>query len=82
MNSDIMQENNTGMMIRSVAELISFVFSRVRLVPDDIIATGTPEGVGAFQSIQLYSDDTVEIEVEGIGTLINAIGKQNANESV
>ena len=82
MNGDIMQEDNTGMIIRSVAELISFVFSRVKLVPDDIIATGTPEGVGALQNIQLYPDDTVEIQVERIGTLINTIGEQNADESV
>lgn len=72
-NGETMQDDNTGMMIRSVAELVSFISSRVELVPGDIIATGTPEGVGTFQDIQLYPDDTVEVEVEGIGTLVNTV---------
>jgi len=72
-NGELMQDDNTGMMIRSVADLVSFVSSRVRLEPGDVIATGTPEGVGAFQDVQLYPDDTVEIEIEGIGTLVNTV---------
>jgi acylpyruvate hydrolase len=72
-NGETMQDENTGMMIRSVAELVSFVSSRVELIPGDVIATGTPEGVGTFQDIQLYPDDTVEVEVEGIGTLVNTV---------
>lgn len=74
-NGETLQDDNTGMMIRSVADLVSFVSSRVTLTPGDIIATGTPEGVGAFQDIQLYPDDTVEIEVEGIGTLTNTVSE-------
>ena len=72
-NDETMQDDNTEMMIRSVAELVSFVSSRVELVPGDVIATGTPEGVGTFQDIQLHSSDTVEVEVEGIGTLVNTV---------
>lgn len=72
-NGEVMQDDNTGMMIRSVAELVAFVSSRVRLEVGDVIATGTPEGVGTFQDIQLYPDDTVEIEVEGIGSLVNTV---------
>ncbi|WP_114576511.1 fumarylacetoacetate hydrolase family protein [Saliphagus sp. LR7] len=72
-NGETMQDDNTGMMIRSVADLVAFVSSRVRLEPGDIIATGTPEGVGTFQDIQLYPDDTVEVDVEGIGTLENTV---------
>jgi 2-keto-4-pentenoate hydratase/2-oxohepta-3-ene-1,7-dioic acid hydratase in catechol pathway len=74
-NDETMQDDNTGMMIRSVADLVSFVSSRVELEPGDVIATGTPEGVGTFQDIQLYPDDTVEVEVEGIGTLVNTVGE-------
>lgn len=76
-NGETMQDDNTGMMIRSVADLVSFVSSRVRLEPGDIIATGTPEGVGTFQDIQLYPDDTVEIELEGVGKLVNRVKKTN-----
>ena len=72
-NGETMQDDNTGMMIRSVADLVSFVSSRVTLQPGDIIATGTPEGVGAFQDIQLYPDDTVDVEIEGIGRLENTV---------
>ena len=72
-NGEIMQDDSTGMMVRSVADLVSFVSSRVRLEPGDIIATGTPEGVGTFQDIQLYPGDTVEITVEGVGTLRNEV---------
>jgi len=61
-------------MIRSVAALVSFVSSRVQLEPGDIIATGTPEGAGTFQDIQLHPGETVEIE--GIGTLSNVVREQ------
>lgn len=74
-DGETMQDDNTGMMIRTVADLVSFVSSRVRLEPGDIIATGTPEGVGTFQDIKLEPGETVEIEVEGIGTLSNTVGE-------
>jgi len=60
-------------MIRSVADLVSFVSSRVRVEPGDVIATGTPEGVGAFQDITLQAGETVEVDIEGIGTLRSRI---------
>lgn len=72
-DGETMQDDNTGMMIRSVADLVAFISSRVRLKPGDIVATGTPEGVGTFQDIQLHPGETVEIEVEGIGTLVNTV---------
>jgi 2-keto-4-pentenoate hydratase/2-oxohepta-3-ene-1,7-dioic acid hydratase in catechol pathway len=72
-NGETLQDDSTGMMIYSVAELVSYMSSRVRLEPGDIISTGTPEGVGTFQDIQLYEDDTVEIEVEDIGILENTV---------
>lgn len=72
-NGRVMQDSNTGLMIRSVADLISFISSRVRLEPGDVIATGTPEGVGTFQDITLEEHDTVEIDIEGIGTLCNTV---------
>ena len=72
-NGELMQDDHTSMMIRSVAELVSFVSSRVELQPGDIIATGTPEGVGTFQDIKLNPGETVEIEVEDIGILENTV---------
>lgn len=77
-NGETMQDDNTGMMIRSVADLVSFVSSRVRLEPGDVIATGTPEGVGTFQDIKLHPDDVVEVEIEGIGRLVNSVEETDA----
>jgi len=72
-NGETLQDDNTKMMIRTVADLVSFVSSRVQLNPGDIIATGTPEGVGTFQDIQLDPGDTVEVEIESVGTLTNTV---------
>jgi 2-keto-4-pentenoate hydratase/2-oxohepta-3-ene-1,7-dioic acid hydratase in catechol pathway len=72
-DGETMQDDNTGMMIRTVADLVSFVSSRIRLEPGDIIATGTPEGVGTFQDIQLEPGETVEVEIEELGTLVNTV---------
>lgn len=72
-DGETMQDDTTGRMVRSVADLVSFVSSRVRLEPGDVIATGTPEGVGAFQDVTLRDGETVEVDVEGIGTLRNRV---------
>ena len=72
-DGETMQDDNTGMMIRTVADLVAFASSRVRLESGDVIATGTPEGVGTFQDIKLEDGETVEVEVEGIGTLVNTV---------
>lgn len=76
-NGEIMQNDSTKNMIRTTAELVSFVSSIVRLTPGDLIATGTPEGVGAFQDIRLNQGDTVEIEIEEIGSLSNTVESAN-----
>jgi 2-keto-4-pentenoate hydratase/2-oxohepta-3-ene-1,7-dioic acid hydratase in catechol pathway len=55
-------------MVFPIVELVSFISSVMTLEPGDLIATGTPEGVGP-----LNPQDIVEIEIEGIGTLINVV---------
>lgn len=72
-DEETIQDDHTGMMICSVAELASFVSSRVRLEPGDIVATGTPESVGALPDITLDDGQTVTVEIEGIGTLRNTV---------
>jgi 2-keto-4-pentenoate hydratase/2-oxohepta-3-ene-1,7-dioic acid hydratase in catechol pathway len=72
-NGEVLQDDNTEWMIQSVADLVSFVSSRVELTPGDIIATGTPEGVGTFQDIKLEDGDTVEVDIETLGTLSNTV---------
>ncbi len=74
-NGELMQNANTKDMIFPVAELISRLSQGMTLEPGDIIATGTPSGVGAFrpQPIFLEHGDVVEVEIEGIGTLRNPV---------
>lgn len=63
-NGEYRQKSCTGMMIYSISEIISHVSRIMSLEPGDIIATGTPEGVG-----QIVSGDIVEAGIEGIGTI-------------
>jgi 2-keto-4-pentenoate hydratase/2-oxohepta-3-ene-1,7-dioic acid hydratase in catechol pathway len=67
-NGDIRQQGNTRDFIFPVARLISYVSSYMTLEPGDLIATGTPEGVGPLQP-----GDIVEVTIEGIGTLRNPV---------
>lgn len=72
-NGDVMQDEDTSLMIYDTAELISFASTRMELQPGDVIATGTPEGVGEFQDISMTDGDTIEVEIDGIGTLSNTV---------
>lgn len=72
-NGEIRQDSTTGNMIFDVATLIEFLSRSFTLLPGDIILTGTPAGVGIFRDppLLLQDGDTVEVEIEGIGTLRN-----------
>lgn len=75
LNGEIMQEATTGQMIRSAVELVDYVAQHVPLRMGDLLLTGTPEGVGHFRNppIHLQSGDTVDISIEGIGRISNAV---------
>jgi 2-keto-4-pentenoate hydratase/2-oxohepta-3-ene-1,7-dioic acid hydratase in catechol pathway len=62
-------------MIFSVAETIAYISQLLTLEPGDIIATGTPEGVGFKRNPPIYlrDSDVVEVEIEGVGTLRNPV---------
>ena len=62
-------------MIFPVAQCIEALSQGVTLLPGDIIATGTPDGVGAATGQFLEPGDRVEAEVEGIGVLTNKIAR-------
>lgn len=70
LNGETVQDSNTNDMIFTVAEIISHMSQFMQLEPGDIIATGTPSGVGMGMKPQrfLKPGDTMEIEVEGLGT--------------
>lgn len=70
---DVMQDSNTSHMYFGVAEIISFCSRSFTLEPGDVIATGTPGGVGIFRpEPRLLTDgDVVTVEIESIGALTN-----------
>ncbi len=68
LNGTTVQEGNTRQMIFKIPEIIAFVSKNFTLMPGDIILTGTPSGVGP-----LSHGDTVEVEIDGIGVLKNAV---------
>ena len=74
-NGQMVQHDSTAMMIFSVAETIAYISSLMTLEPGDIIATGTPAGVGFKRTPPLFlrDGDLVEIEIGGIGTLRNPV---------
>jgi 2-keto-4-pentenoate hydratase/2-oxohepta-3-ene-1,7-dioic acid hydratase in catechol pathway len=72
-NGEVRQDSSTSLMIHSVAAIVSFCSKAFPLEPGDVIATGTPAGVGMASNSYLKPGDTVMIEVEGLGSLTNAI---------
>ena len=75
LNGTVMQSSNTANMIFKVAETLSYLSIAMTLLPGDIVVTGTPQGVGHARKppVWMHKGDTVEVEVEGIGILTNAI---------
>lgn len=74
-NGQVVQHASTATMIFSVGSIISFLSSLMTLEPGDIIATGTPSGVGFKRTPPLFlqDGDIVEVEIEGIGRLRNPV---------
>jgi len=74
-NGRTMQDSNTADMIFSVPKILAVLTEVMTLEPGDIVATGTPSGVGYPRKPPVFMKpgDTVEIEIEGIGTLSNTI---------
>jgi len=68
LNGEIKQNGNTKDMIYNIYEIVSFISDIMTLLPGDVIATGTPSGVGPMNV-----GDKIEVEVEGIGVLINYV---------
>jgi 2-keto-4-pentenoate hydratase/2-oxohepta-3-ene-1,7-dioic acid hydratase in catechol pathway len=75
LNGEIVQESTTANMVFGVAEVIAYVTRTVTLEPGDLIATGTPAGVGAFRKPPLFMQpgDEITIEIDGLGSLTNPV---------
>ena len=76
-NGTEVQNGNTRDMIFSVPAIIALISQKFTLHPGDVIATGTPEGVGYARTPQwlLRPGDTVEVEIERLGTLVTPVGE-------
>lgn len=75
LNGKTMQDSSTEQLIFGVDTVIAFLSETVTLEPGDVIATGTPPGVGFARKPPVYlkPGDTVEVEVEGLGVLSNPV---------
>jgi 2-keto-4-pentenoate hydratase/2-oxohepta-3-ene-1,7-dioic acid hydratase in catechol pathway len=78
LNGETVQNSHTGHMIFSTAQLIAYSSTIFTLVPGDVIATGTPAGVGWSRKPPRFMKpgDVVEVEIEGIGILRNPVVQQ------
>lgn len=74
-NGETLQDSNTSYLIFRIPTLIAYLSSSMTLDPGDIIATGTPEGVGFFREpkVLLKHGDVVEVEIENLGILRNTV---------
>jgi 2-keto-4-pentenoate hydratase/2-oxohepta-3-ene-1,7-dioic acid hydratase in catechol pathway len=72
-NGEVLQQGTTADLIFGPADLIAWLSRTITLSPGDIIATGTPAGVGAAQGRFLRDGDTVEVEIDGLGTLVSPV---------
>lgn len=72
LNGKLKQQGNTSDLVFPVSELIHFISNVMTLLPGDVIATGTPSGIGPMQP-----GDTIEIKIPPIGTLKNYVSRQN-----
>jgi 2-keto-4-pentenoate hydratase/2-oxohepta-3-ene-1,7-dioic acid hydratase in catechol pathway len=79
-NGELRQNSNTGLLIFDVPTIIATISAGVTLQPGDVIATGTPAGVGiGFQPPKYLKDgDVVRVEIDGIGALQNAVHEVHA----
>jgi acylpyruvate hydrolase len=75
LNGRVMQDANTGDMIFSVAETIALLADVLTLEPGDVIAMGTPAGVGQARTppVWMKAGDRFEVEIERVATLVNPI---------
>jgi acylpyruvate hydrolase len=74
-DGETLQESSTGAMVFSVARLVSFLSEVMTLEPGDVVATGTPAGVGFVRDPPRYlrPGETVRVEIEGVGVLENPV---------
>jgi 2-keto-4-pentenoate hydratase/2-oxohepta-3-ene-1,7-dioic acid hydratase in catechol pathway len=75
LNGEVMQDSTTANMIFTVAEVIAYASQTMTLEPGDLIATGTPAGVGVFRDppVLMKEGDEVTVEIDLLGSLTNPV---------
>jgi 2-keto-4-pentenoate hydratase/2-oxohepta-3-ene-1,7-dioic acid hydratase in catechol pathway len=81
-NGVLKQNSNTSRMVHSIAEQIAYLSRHITLQPGDVIATGTPAGVGMPRGEFLQAGDEVAIEIDGLGRLVNRMIADEADDPV
>jgi acylpyruvate hydrolase len=79
LNGNVMQSDNTNNMMFPVVEMLVYITQGITLEPGDVIFTGTPSGVGHARKpnpVWMKAGDTVEVEIQGVGTLRNPIADE------
>jgi 2-keto-4-pentenoate hydratase/2-oxohepta-3-ene-1,7-dioic acid hydratase in catechol pathway len=79
LNGETMQDSSTSQMIFSVAEIIAYISRIITLEPGDLIATGTPAGVGIFRDpkVLLKDGDEVTVRIDGLDVLTNPVKRES-----
>lgn len=82
LNGELMQHGQVSDLIFPIPELIAYISAFTPLSPGDIIATGTPEGVGSSRKPPRFmvAGDTLEVDIPGIGTLANTVADEPARQ--
>jgi 2-keto-4-pentenoate hydratase/2-oxohepta-3-ene-1,7-dioic acid hydratase in catechol pathway len=77
LNGKTLQDSNTDQLIFNIPELIEFISESITLEPGDVIATGTPPGVGFARKPPIFmkDGDVAEVEIDGLGVLSNPVRK-------
>jgi acylpyruvate hydrolase len=79
LNGNVMQSDNTDNMMFPIVEMLVYITQGITLEPGDVIFTGTPSGVGHARKpnpVWMKNGDTVEVEIQGVGTLRNPIADE------
>lgn len=75
-NGKLLQRGNTSDQVFTVAQSIAWLSRTITLEPGDIIATGTPAGIGSYQNVFLREGDSVAVGITGLGAVTNLVAAE------
>ena len=83
LNGETLQDSSTDQLIFKIPELIEFLTASITLEPGDVVATGTPPGVGFARKPPVFmkDGDRAEVEIEGLGVLSNTVSSEQSKVS-